>query len=103
LNELDDQLAVTDPAARSEARTSSFYALGLEAEGLRLREQVRQFYRALGATKEWAENNYYKLPIAQQNAELIPINAFWRDFAAWNGRHRFSRSISRRRAGISPK
>jgi hypothetical protein len=23
------------------------------------------------------------LPIEQQNAQLIPVNAFWRDFAAW--------------------
>ena len=52
-------------------------------------EQVRQFFRALGPTKEWAENNYYKLPLAQQNSELIPINAFWRDYAAWDGKAPF--------------
>jgi hypothetical protein len=47
------------------------------------RQEVRVFYRALGPTKEWAENNYYKLRITEQNAELITVNAFWRDYAAW--------------------
>lgn len=55
----------------------------------RMRGLVRQFFRKIGPTKEWAENNYYKLPIAVQNAELIPINAFWRDFAAWDGKAPF--------------
>lgn len=55
----------------------------------RQRSAVRQFFRALGPTKEWAENNYYQLPIAQQNADLITINAFWRDYAAWDGKSPF--------------
>ncbi len=58
-------------------------------EAKRQRALVRQFFRALGPTKEWAENNYYQLFIGQQNAELIPINAFWRDYAAWDGRTPF--------------
>jgi hypothetical protein len=37
----------------------------------------------LGPTKEWAENNYYKLRIDEQSAELVTVNAFWRDYAAW--------------------
>ncbi|MDB6007511.1 MAG: hypothetical protein JWR15_4498 [Prosthecobacter sp.] len=47
------------------------------------RQQVRIFFRALGPTKEWAENNYYKLRITEQNGELVTVNAFWRDYAAW--------------------
>ncbi|MFO1485241.1 MAG: hypothetical protein U1F71_17910 [Verrucomicrobiaceae bacterium] len=47
------------------------------------RALVRAFYRALGPTKEWAENNYYKLRITEQNADLVTVNAFWRDYAAW--------------------
>ncbi len=50
-------------------------------ESKRLRTVTRQFFRALGPTKEWAENNYYELPLSQQGAELITINAFWRDYA----------------------
>jgi hypothetical protein len=44
---------------------------------------AQAYFRKLGPTKEWAENNYYHLPIQQQNAELITINAFWRDLAAY--------------------
>ena len=53
------------------------------ADAPAMRGQVRAFYRALGPTKEWAENNYYKLGITEQNAELVTVNAFWRDYAAW--------------------
>ena len=47
------------------------------------RKEVRVFFRALGPTKEWAENNYYKLRITEQDADLVTVNAFWRDYAAW--------------------
>ena len=47
------------------------------------RQQARIFFRVLGPTKEWAENNYYKLRITEQNADLVTVNAFWRDYAAW--------------------
>ena len=55
---------------------------GSEVAG-RARQQVRALYRALGPTKEWAENNYHKRRITEQNAELVTVNAFWRDYAAW--------------------
>lgn len=42
---------------------------------------IRIYYRSLGPTKEWAENNYYHLRITEQNADLISVNAFWRDYA----------------------
>ncbi len=32
--------------------------------------------------QEWVENNYYHLPIENQNACLVTVNAFWKDFAA---------------------
>ena len=48
----------------------------------------RQGYDHAG-TKEWAENNYYRLPIEAQGPELVAINGFWRDFAAWDGRTPF--------------
>ena len=47
--------------------------------------ETRALYRKLEATKEWAENNYYHLPIESQNAELVTVNEFWKDFAEWNG------------------
>ncbi len=55
----------------------------------KLRERSRALFRKLEATQEWAENNYYQLPIAQQVADLITANAFWRDFAAWDGKGSF--------------
>ena len=42
---------------------------------------VRQLYRKIDPTMEWAENNYYKLLIQQQNADLVSVNAFWADYA----------------------
>ena len=47
------------------------------------RVQNRAFYRQLGPIKEWAENNYYHLRIVQQDGGLIPVSAFWRDYAKW--------------------
>ncbi len=69
--------------------TDHFFAdvEGIESESLRL--AVRPYFRALGPTKEWAENNYFQLPIAAQDSSLITINAFWRDFAAWEGKTPF--------------
>jgi hypothetical protein len=50
------------------------------------RRRARQFYQKLDKTQEWAENNYWHLPIEQQGPELITVNAFWRDYA----KHRFN-------------
>ena len=44
---------------------------------------IRAYYRELGPTKEWAENNYYHLRITQQDSSLIPVSGFWRDYAKW--------------------
>ncbi len=47
------------------------------------------FFRALGVTQEWAENNYWKLLMAQQDASLVMPNRFWLDFAQWSGQGSF--------------
>ncbi len=49
------------------------------------RDEARRFFQKLDQTKEWAENNYYNLPIEQQLAALVGINAFWSDYAAHDG------------------
>lgn len=51
------------------------------ARDVEAREQVRQLYRTVDKTEEWAENNYYKLRITAQGPELVTANAFWRDYA----------------------
>jgi hypothetical protein len=43
--------------------------------------KLRQLYRKLDPTMEWAENNYYKLLIQQQLADLVPVSPFWADYA----------------------
>ncbi len=53
------------------------------------RKSVRQLYRKLDKTKEWVENNYYKLAIHQQNANLVTANAFWNDYAKHDPRQPF--------------
>lgn len=47
----------------------------------RLRAQTRQLFVALDRTQEWAENNYYQTPLADVDSDLIPLNAFWTDYA----------------------
>ncbi len=63
-------------AAPQQAEAAGFFQKRLAG-----REVLRQLYRKLDQTREWAENNYYRLPIERQNAELVTVNAFWRDFA----------------------
>lgn len=74
-------------------------ALGVAARGIpagrimnrraavALREEAvsEVLYRDLDSTKEWAENNYYEIPISQQTGDLITSNPFWLDFAEWDG------------------
>jgi hypothetical protein len=45
------------------------------------RKSVRAYYQKLDKTQEWAENNYYHLTIAAQNADLVSVNSFWNDYA----------------------
>lgn len=62
-----------------ELSDAEFY--DAQGEDLRRRSQVRQLFRQLPKTMEWAENNYHHLTIDQQNTHLISVNAFWKDFA----------------------
>jgi len=48
-----------------------------------------QLYRKLDPTLEWAENNYYHLPIAQQIASLVTVDPFWLDYARHEGKSPF--------------
>lgn len=51
--------------------------------------QLQSFYRAQDPTKEWAENNYHHLLVASQLADLVTVNGFWNDYAAWDGKDGF--------------
>ena len=69
--------------AGSTSVTAGTIALFDKTTANDVRQELRALFRALGPTKEWAENNYYKLRIADQKGSLISINGFWRDYAAW--------------------
>lgn len=84
----DVDAAASDKSASGDAvdrfGTNVYHDLdgsGIEGERLK-RESMRQLFRQLDKTREWAENNYSHLTIEQQTADLIPVNAFWRDYAA---------------------
>ena len=64
---------------------NSFY----EDESLLRTAAERRFFQKLDQTKEWAENNYYQLPIEQQTANLVPASAFWADYAEHDGKGPF--------------
>ena len=53
------------------------------------RDEARRFFQKLDKTQELAENNYYHLPIEQQVADRVPVNAFWADYAAHDGKAPF--------------
>lgn len=54
----------------------------------------RALYRKLDPTMEWAENNYYKRLITEQNGDLVKVNRFWADYSAFDGKGAYlSRNI----------
>ena len=72
-------------AAKMKLAEPQSVTLGLEVETartLRARAAAAGYYRSPGPTKEWAENQYYRLPLEAQGPDLIPVSGFWRDFAA---------------------
>jgi hypothetical protein len=77
----------------AESKSESFRSRGFSkdkadrAAGARrnVLAKAEGLFRQLDKTKEWAENNYYHLLIAQQNADLVKPNRFWQDYAAWDG------------------
>jgi len=50
---------------------------------------TRPFFKKLDKTKEWAENNYFNIRQKEQQADLIKVNAFWKDFAANDSKKSF--------------
>lgn len=62
--------------ARESAESMRYRGLALK------RKAIEQLFKQIDKTMEWAENNYYHLPIGNQNADLVTVNQFWNDFAA---------------------
>jgi hypothetical protein len=72
--------------ADEEEKAKGYYKSDKDAKR---RRSVRRLYRKLDKTQEWAENNYYHLPIGRQNASLVTVNGFWNDYAAHGGKPGF--------------
>lgn len=82
--------AETDLYLRKAGDSRALMELRVE-EVERLREAVvrQAYHQPQGPTHEWAENNYYHRPLREQEASMIPVNGFWRDVAAWDGKAPF--------------
>ncbi|HEV8058315.1 MAG TPA: hypothetical protein VGP68_00460, partial [Gemmataceae bacterium] len=70
---------------QKDAEKAPVEFFGLE----RKRVVNRPLYRGLEATQEWAEDNYYHLPIDQQVAGLVGASSFWLDYARYDGKGTF--------------
>ncbi|MBC8353133.1 MAG: hypothetical protein H8E66_14145 [Planctomycetes bacterium] len=81
-------LSVRPRIARERASVAGDYLSYYSRLG-RKSGRVRALYELLDKTQEWAENNYYHLPIEQQLAGLVSVNAFWRDYAEHDPRQPF--------------
>ena len=68
-----------DSGIESEALFDGLSAAGRLSD--RGRSRRRLLYEKLEKTQEWAENNYWHLPIEQQNGQLVSVNGFWNDYA----------------------
>src|SRR5205823_7235007 len=55
----------------------------------RAKKKAQVLYRRIDPTQEWAENNYYHLPIQQQVAALVSVSGFWLDYAKHDGKTPF--------------
>jgi len=54
-----------------------------------VRAKAAPYYRKLEKTEEWVENNYWHLPIEEQDGGLVAVNAFWNDYAQHDGQTPF--------------
>ncbi len=73
---LDDPFAPSDDPFGGFPMTPATPAWDADNRGT-----VARFYQKLDGVSEWAENNYYQLPIAQHGRALVEGNRFWLDVA----------------------
>ena len=78
--EMDEAVEMEEVAAAEEPFATS---------SLDARKSQRRLFQKLESTKEWAENNYYELPIEQQNVNLVKPNPFWQEYAEHKGERGF--------------
>ncbi|GAB4138560.1 MAG: hypothetical protein Fur0037_04340 [Planctomycetota bacterium] len=71
------------PEEKEKAGADDFFREA--AKDVRARGALRQLYRAPGRTLEYAESNYWRVPIESQGPDLVDVNGFWLDFAESKG------------------
>ncbi|OVE76015.1 hypothetical protein BVX97_02590 [bacterium E08(2017)] len=84
----DARVAAGMRMAKKASRKSKSRARDIKLDRSK-RESLRQLYQKLEKTKEWVENNYYHKRITEQVAELVKIDAFWKEYAEWDGKGAF--------------
>ncbi|MEZ5966798.1 MAG: hypothetical protein R3F56_23365 [Planctomycetota bacterium] len=60
-----------------------------ELKDVALRERQQRLYRAPDPTLRYVEHNYWHRRIEEQGADLVTVNAFWRDYALADRRKPF--------------
>jgi hypothetical protein len=84
-----DDLAEEEAAPKAKKAMAKDRGRAMKSD-LARRQAQRGLYRTVDKTQEWAENNWYQRPIAEQGPELVTINRFWRDYAAHDGKGPFA-------------
>ncbi len=79
MKEKSEAAAMETPATKADADEADGYAFQKDDK---LRDRATRLYRKLEKTREWAENNYYHLPIEQHVYQRVAASAFWADFAS---------------------
>ncbi|MDA3875418.1 MAG: hypothetical protein PF795_15835, partial [Kiritimatiellae bacterium] len=78
----DSRSSLSVAQAERIAPAQELMVLDMEPEELDdIMPQADRLYRTLPKTKEWAEQNYYKLRVHQDVPERLTVNEFWRDVA----------------------
>ena len=76
---MDDPGADRDMQADKLAKAKEESTLYRKRE---LESTLKQLYLKIEPTMEWAENNYYHLPIQSQVSSLVGVTSFWKDYAS---------------------
>ncbi len=74
----------TDSMDRKAGAADTRRAL-LSKRGRGTENRLGRLYQSLEATRKWAESNYFRLALANQNGELVKPNAFWLDYLNHSG------------------
>ncbi len=57
----------------------------LSKRGRGTENKLGRLYQSLESTRKWAESNYFRLALSNQNGDLVRPNAFWLDYLNHSG------------------